>query len=93
MVHWQQTDSVPIGHEYNLFRILHYLKLWVPAIIQVLYLYLFQAYGKITAKQFKKKYNEVAAITYYLTKLITIIFDAINDNHKLRELAGKPHNP
>ena len=27
MVHGQQTDSVPFGHEYNLFRIFHYLKL------------------------------------------------------------------
>ena len=29
MVYGQQTDSVPIGHEYNLFRIFHYLKLYI----------------------------------------------------------------
>ena len=29
MVHGQQTDSVPIGHKYNLFRTFHYLKLTI----------------------------------------------------------------
>ena len=63
----------------------------VPADIQTLILHLFQAYGKITVKQLRKKYNEVATMVYVLSKPITVIFDTDDKQRELGELAGKSY--
>ena len=43
--------------------------------------------------QLPTKYNQVATTAYDLAKPITVIFDVVNDQRELGELARKSHTP
>ena len=54
---------------------------------------LFNIYGKRSANQLRKKYKDVATMTYGIAEPIDIIFDAIDDIREIGELAARPYIP